>query len=186
MSSASDRWTTQPRHMQVWREQKRGTQPETDRLAMLEMLAHWLDDAFRVPIFGTRLGLDAIIGLVPGVGDAITSIASLFIIHAASKYGVPRVTLVRMGLNVAIDYFVGSIPILGDMFDVYWKSNLKNVELLRRYLYTAPENQRRHRWGDRLFVGLVLLAVIGIIVTSVWITFAILVWIAHALFGAAS
>ncbi len=91
MSSIHNAWLSGSKTS--WRERKQGASTRGDRLAMLENLAYWLDSAFRIPLFGTRIGLDAIIGLVPGIGDAITSIASLFILHAASRYGVPRVTL---------------------------------------------------------------------------------------------
>src|SRR3982751_6500789 len=80
------------------------TTSNSERLALLRTIAMWLDSSFRVPILGTRFGLDAIIGLIPGVGDAVTSFASLFILRSASQFGVPRLTLTRMGLNIGLDW----------------------------------------------------------------------------------
>src|SRR6185295_1096286 len=117
----------------------------------LEMLARWMDSVFRIPVLGVRFGLDAIIGLVPGIGDLLTSLASLYILSSANRYGIPRVTLARMAANIAIDYVLGSIPVVGDVFDLYWKSNLKNLALLRRHLESNPTDQRSPSAGDWLF-----------------------------------
>src|SRR3978361_378970 len=83
----------------------------------LDDLAFYLDDLFRIPGVGWRFGLDAIIGLVPNVGDTLTSFASFYILFAGVRYGVPKITLLRMAFNIGLDYFVGSIPIIGDAFD---------------------------------------------------------------------
>jgi Domain of unknown function (DUF4112) len=139
----------------------------------LEALAAWLDSAFRIPGLGIRFGLDAILGLIPGVGDTFSSLASLYILHAATRYGVPRTTIMRMGLNVAIDYIVGSLPIVGDLFDVFWKSNQWNVAILRQHLATAPDKQKTSTWGDRLFVAgviaLLLATLVGSVVLALWL-----------------
>src|SRR5438477_12262867 len=84
----------------------------------LELLARVMDSLFEIPGTRVRFGFDAIIGLIPGLGDTITSFVSLYILKAASRAGVPRVTLVRMALNIAIDYIVGCVPVAGDVFDV--------------------------------------------------------------------
>ena len=73
-----------------------------------------MDDLFRVPVLGWRFGLDALIGLVPGLGDTTTALVSFYILAAAVRYSVPKITLLRMGLNIGIDYVVGSLPIVGD------------------------------------------------------------------------
>ena len=103
----------------------------------LERLAWLLDDLFRIPIIGWRVGLDALVGLIPGVGDTATTLASLYILTSAVRYRVPKVTLVRMGLNLGIDYVVGALPFVGDFFDAWWKSNQKNIELLRKLAITG-------------------------------------------------
>src|SRR5688500_12871224 len=98
----------------------------------VELIARLMDNARRFPGTNVRFGLDSIIGLIPGAGDAATSLVSLYILSAANRYGVARATQLRMALNIAIDAVVGAVPLLGDLFDVYWKVNLRNAELLRR------------------------------------------------------
>src|SRR6476661_4408224 len=97
----------------------------------LEDLSRYLDDWIKIPVVGWRFGLDALIGLVPNVGDTLTSLASFYILFAGVRYGVPKITLLRMAINIGIDYVVGSIPFLGDAFDFFWKSNQKNMNLIR-------------------------------------------------------
>jgi len=140
----------------------------------LEILAQWMDSVFEIPGLGVRFGLDAIVGLIPGFGDTLTSLASLYILHAARRYGVPRVTMARMALNIAIDYLCGAVPLLGDAFDVYWKANLKNVELLRRHVVASGAEERRARVGDWLFVGGLTLGLVCLLVASVTMAWTIL------------
>jgi Domain of unknown function (DUF4112) len=130
----------------------------------LELLAYWMDTVFEIPGLGIRFGFDAIIGLIPGLGDILTSLISLYILAAARRYGVPRATLTRMAFNIAVDTTVGAIPFFGDVFDVYWKANVMNVALLRRHVLATPDEQRTARRKDTLFIfgliaGLVLLLV---------------------------
>src|ERR671916_2947062 len=97
----------------------------------VERLGWLMDDVFRVPVLGWRFGLDALIGLVPGLGDTSTALVSFYILAAAVRYRVPKITLLRMGLNIGIDYVLGAVPFVGDLFDAAWKSNQMNMELLR-------------------------------------------------------
>src|SRR5438045_8819906 len=89
----------------------------------LDQLAFYLDDLFRIPAVGWRFGLDALIGLIPNVGDTVTSLASFYILVAGVRYGVPQITLLRMAFNIGLDYFVGSIPVIGYAFDLFWQAN---------------------------------------------------------------
>src|SRR5258707_6599768 len=98
----------------------------------LDQFASLLDDVFRLPGTRIRFGLDAIIGLIPGLGDLITGAMSFLILYGAWQRGLPRVTISRMLANIAIDTLVGSVPIFGDAFDVMWKSNRMNYNLLTR------------------------------------------------------
>ena len=98
---------------------------------LVDRLSHWMDTAFEVPVVGWRFGWDPLLGLIPGVGDTGTMLVALYIVALAGKVGVPRITVARMGLNVAIDMVVGSLPLVGDLFDVYWKANVRNAALLR-------------------------------------------------------
>jgi hypothetical protein len=147
----------------------------------LEQLSYLLDGVFRVPALGWRFGLDAIVGLIPGVGDTLTSLAAFYILAAGVRYRVPRVTLLRMGLNIGIDYLGGSLPIIGDVFDVWWKANQRNVELLRRRA-TVPANQaRRGRFSDWLIVGLIILSLVALLVGSLVVAYLILSFLAARL-----
>jgi hypothetical protein len=122
---------------------------------LLNMLASLLDDFLRIPGTTFRFGLDAIIGLIPGIGDVITSVASFLIILAAWQRRMPKVTIARMVANIAIDTLVGSIPLAGDAFDAAWKSNRKNMVLLQR---KETVEARGQSWRDWLFLlGIVVL-----------------------------
>src|SRR5215468_6782017 len=114
----------------------------------LDDLAFYLDDLFRIPGVGWRFGLDAIVGLIPNVGDTLTSLASFYILFAGVRYGVPKITLLRMAINIGIDYVVGSIPFLGDAFDFFWKSNKMNMDLIRE----RATGKRRGTTGDYVFI----------------------------------
>ena len=140
----------------------------------LETLSVWLDDLVRIPVVGWRFGLDALVGLVPGVGDTLTTIASFYILVAGVRYGVPKVTLLRMALNIGIDYVVGAIPFIGDTFDFFWKSNSKNIDLLKKRATVSGEEQRKGRMSDWLFIGGVMLVLIGILAGSIALN--VLVW----------
>src|ERR1035438_6318424 len=134
-------------------------------LHRLEIL---LDEAFRVPGTRIRFGLDGIIGLVPGLGDVLAGLLSLVIPLAAWIRGVPYVTLVRMAANLGIGVLVGSIPILGDAFDIAWKANRRNYRLLQRHL----GEPRKHSWRDWSFLlvlmmGLALVFALPVILV-VW------------------
>ncbi len=126
-----------------------------ETLQQLEIL---LDEAFRIPGTGIRFGLDGIIGLVPGLGDVVAGLLSLIIPLAAWIRGVPYVALVRMAANIGIGVLVGSIPFFGDIFDIVWKANRRNYQLMRRHL----GEPRRHTWRDWTFL-LLIGAVLGAI-----------------------
>jgi Domain of unknown function (DUF4112) len=114
----------------------------------LNYIATLLDDMFRIPGTRIRFGLDAIIGWVPGIGDAIAGLASLLIIFVAWKRGAPRITLTRMVANVLLETGVGMIPIVGDVAHIAWKSNRRNFNLLIR----ERERPRQHKWRDWVFI----------------------------------
>jgi Domain of unknown function (DUF4112) len=133
----------------------------------LEQLSRWMDGLFRIPGIGWRFGLDALVGLIPGVGDTVTALASFYILAAGVRYRVPKVTLLRMGLNIGLDYVLGSIPIVGDLFDVAWKSNQKNVELLRQRATVSAAEAKHGRASDWLFVGVIILFLLALLVGSI-------------------
>ena len=104
------------------------------RSADIERLAHWLDARFVIPGTDIRFGLDALIGLVPGIGDSATALLGCYIVARAARLGAPKRLLFRMGWNLLVDFLAGSIPVLGDIFDVTYRANLRNVALLREHL----------------------------------------------------
>jgi hypothetical protein len=142
----------------------------------LEQLARWMDSVFRIPGLGLRFGLDAILGLIPGAGDFATSLVSIYIFTAANRFGVSRITLVRMALNIVIDLVVGAIPFVGDAFDLYWKSNQRNVELLRRHVDANPTAARKLRTADRVFVAALAIVVLLLVVASTVMAFFLARW----------
>ncbi len=106
-------------------------------LEQLECLADLMDSAIILPGTDIRIGLDSIIGLIPGIGDTITAAVSGYIIHRARKMGASPLLVGRMSWNVFVDWVIGIIPFVGDAFDVGWKANKKNVALLKAHLQTA-------------------------------------------------
>jgi len=147
----------------------------------LERLSWILDDLFRVPILGWRVGLDAIVGLIPGVGDTATTLASLYILVSAVRYRVPKVTLLRMGLNVGIDYVLGALPLVGDLFDAWWKSNQMNINLLRERATVSASEAHEGKVSDWLFVGLIILLLVGLAVGAALVSVFLLMLIAGQL-----
>jgi hypothetical protein len=119
-----------------------------------------------VPILGWRFGLDALIGLIPGIGDTGTALASFYILASAVRHGVPKITLLRMGLNIGFDYVLGSLPLVGDVADVFWKSNQKNIALLRKRATVSAEEARAGRISDWIFVGGIIVGLIALLIGS--------------------
>jgi hypothetical protein len=128
----------------------------------LDQFASLLDDVFRLPGTRIRFGLDAIIGLVPGLGDLITGAMSFLIIYAAWQRGLPRVTMTRMLANITIDTLVGTVPILGDAFDVMWKSNRMNYNLLIRSSQGVKKSHTLQDWIFLILLGLGMVALISL------------------------
>jgi hypothetical protein len=155
--------------------------PARSRANDISLLARWLDNAFRVPGLGVRFGWDAILGLIPGLGDAATSVVSLYILRRAQQLGASRATLARMGLNVALDAVVGTLPLVGDLFDLYWKANLRNAALLERHVAASPGEIRSLRKRDRAFVTGLIAGIAALLVTSLVAAFWLATWLATAI-----
>lgn len=114
----------------------RTTGPDADRrrrLARLQTVAYWLDDRFRLPGTNIRIGLDGLAGLVPGVGDTATTAVAGWIILEAWRLGMPRRDLVAMAGNVGVDWAIGLVPLVGDVFDVGFKANRRNIRRILRH-----------------------------------------------------
>lgn len=143
----------------------------------LERLSWLMDDLIKIPGLNWRLGLDAIVGLVPGFGDAASSLVSFYILASAVRYRVPKITLLRMGLNLGIDYLVGSIPFVGDLFDAWWKSNQRNVTLLSERATVSASEALEGRLSDWLFVGLIMLLLAGLAIGAAAVSLYLLLLI---------
>ena len=162
LSSPGDRWT---KGAWLFRD---------ETLRKLEIL---LDEAFRIPFTGIRFGIDGIIGLIPGLGDVIAGLLSLIIPLAAWTRGVPYVALVRMCINLGVGVLVGSIPILGDAFDIAWKPNRRNYQLMQRHL----GQPRQHTWKDWVFLAALGFALAIIFAIPIAVLIWLLVWLNHRL-----
>jgi hypothetical protein len=145
----------------------------------LETLSRYLDGLFRVPGTEWRFGLDALIGLIPNYGDMATSLVSFYILIAGVRYGVPKITLLRMAINVAVDYLVGVIPVIGDAFDFVWKANKWNVELIR----DRATGRGKGTLSDWIFIFVLIGILLGVLVASVVISLFIIVWVISLFFG---
>lgn len=146
----------------------------------LDILSHILDDFIKVPGTSIRFGLDGIMGVVPGIGDILGGIASCIIIIAAWMRGVSYVTVSRMVVNVGIEAVVGSIPILGDMFDIAWRANRRNYALLTGSLY-APRKYTIQSW---LFLAALCIVLAALVLLPVLLFTWLMTTAFHALFGA--
>jgi len=135
----------------------------------LDYIAALLDDIFRLPGTQIRFGLDALIGWIPGVGDAMTGIASFLIVFASWRRGAKGVTLARMIANVLLETAVGAVPVAGDVFHVIWKANRRNYRLLLREREQAGASTHR----DWLFLAVLLLAVLA----AAAIPIALVIWL---------
>lgn len=136
----------------------------------LEDLSRYLDNWIKIPVVGWRFGLDALIGLIPNVGDTLTSLASFYILFAGARYGVPKITLLRMGLNIGLDYLVGAIPFVGDAFDFVWKANKQNIDLIRE----RATGKGNGTTGDYIFVFGIVLLLIALLVGSILVSIYLL------------
>ena len=143
------------------------------RVERLRRLAVLLDDSIPIPGTRFRIGVESIIGLIPGAGDLAGGAFSLYILLQAARMGVPRPLLVRMGTNLVIDVVVGAVPVLGDLFDAGFKANLRNLALLERHADRPVASTRSSRRFVALFALLVGCCIVGAI--------AVLVWLVHLL-----
>lgn len=143
-------------------------------------MAWWLDDAIAVPGTRFRIGFDALIGLIPGIGDLIGTLLSSYIIAVAASRGLPPSALARMAINVGLEAIVGLVPILGDLFDAGWKANQRNIRLLEQFEKTSAAARRQSRavvaaWSAGAVVVVVLLGIAA---------FTVVRWVIDALAGA--
>ncbi len=133
----------------------------------LDRAVRILDDFIRIPVINVRIGLDPILGLVPWAGDTLSALFSFYLMGVAIQYGLPKVIILRMAMNVAFDYLVGIVPFIGDASDFFIKSNRWNLNLLRRY----AQERRRPSFSDYLFVTVVIGAIVSLIAAAIALVF---------------
>lgn len=132
-------------------------------------LSRILDNAIAIPGVGYRIGLDPLIGLIPGGGDLMTGLMSIYIVAEAARLGVPAATLGRMGFNILLELILGTMPMVGDLFDVVWKANAQNVALLEQHIrHPVPSRRTDKIFAIVLITGLITL-VLGVATLSVLI-----------------
>ncbi len=142
------------------------------RLHHLRRLSDLWDRSLTIPGTNFRLGLESLVGILPVGGDVIGVILSCYILAQAVRFGLPRAVLVRMIFNIAIDGLVGSVPILGDIFDTTWKANTKNVNLLEAHLRSPQTSQKAGRsflWLLGLVLGAIALLLVSLTILLVWL-----------------
>jgi hypothetical protein len=130
-----------------------------EKLLRLKRLSHKLDEAFTVPGTERKIGIDPIIGLIPGGGDLIGGVLSIYIMYAGIGMGVSRAVIIRMFGNVALEFVIGCIPIIGDLFDATWKSNQRNVKLIENSVIGEEKNTI----FGYMVIGVLIKILVGII-----------------------
>lgn len=151
-----------------------------DTLARARALTRLLDTALRVPGTGIRFGLDPILGLVPGLGDVAGAVLAGYMVLLAGRSGASRTLIFRMLANIAVDTVGGTLPVVGDAFDVAFKSNSRNLALLERHFGT-PSVGTAEKPAGRLVVWGTLLALALLVALGLVVAYFVVIWIAHAL-----
>jgi Domain of unknown function (DUF4112) len=147
------------------------------RLRRMRQLSQLLDGAIVIPGTKQRIGLDPILGLIPGGGDTVSAALSGYIIIEAARMGLPRAALMRMVMNIAVDTIVGSVPVLGDIFDVFSKANLRNMQIVESHAQAPAPSAK----ADKLFIALLIIGLLGFALTVGFITVAIWSFVARSL-----
>ena len=145
-------------------------------LVALQRFATLMDEQFQIPGLGTRIGLDALLRFVPGIGDAGGALLSSWIILGALRHHVPAIHILRMVLNVALDTMVGAVPVLGDIFDILFKENVDNVALILRY--RDPTRPPRSAVGIWLAAASIALFLIALFLATLLVVGRVFSWLA--------
>jgi hypothetical protein len=138
----------------------------------LDYIASLLDDMWRIPGTKVRFGLDALIGWIPGIGDAMAGVASCVIVFASWRRGVAPVTLARMVANILLETAVGGVPVVGDIFHIFWKANRRNYRILIR----EKEAPQLKTWRDWIFLAVIMVGALA----AVTIPIFFLIWLVRA------
>jgi hypothetical protein len=142
------------------------------RLRRLKRLAFLLDDSIPIPILNRRIGLDSVIGLVPVAGDLVGGALSVYIVYSGHRLGASAATLLRMAGNVAVEMVLGAVPLLGDLFDMGFKANQRNVRLLEDHARDSESVERHSRWWTIGVFGSVAAMLLGAVLLTVAVAIA--------------
>ncbi len=148
-------------------------------LRRLRRISHLLDNSIPIPGTKYRIGLDPILGLIPGGGDLISSIFAGYVVFKSAQMGVPQETLVKMAANIVFDTVAGTVPVAGDLLDVAWKANVKNIELLDAHLGSPEQGQK----ADWLFVAALLLGLMLIVGGVIFLSVMLFGWLFQVITG---
>lgn len=151
--------------------------PEEEREKRIEAVAHLMDNAVRVPGTSFRIGIDGIIGLIPGFGDFVGTIVGSYIIVEAARGGIPSAVVFRMIANTLLEYFIGLIPVLGDLFDFTWKANIRNLNLYR----AARADPRRLKRRSKIQLIILAVLLVALFVLCIWGMWVVLMWVGSIL-----
>ena len=149
-------------------------------LRRLRRISHLLDNAIPIPGTKHRIGLDPILGLIPGGGDLLGSVFAGYVVFKSAQMGVPQETLLKMAANIVFDTVAGTVPVAGDLFDVAWKANVKNIELLDAHLGSPEPAGKKANW---LFVAALLLGLMLIVGGVIFLSVLFFGWVFRALTG---
>ena len=140
--------------------------PAPSSLVRLRQFSRLLDEAVEIPVLGVRVGLDSLIGLLPGVGDVVGAATAGWIIVTAARLGASRAVLLRMLANAGVDALIGMAPLAGDVFDVFFKANRRNLQLLEDHLSDPVGTHRKSRRQVALAVGGVAALLLGLVLAA--------------------
>jgi len=141
-------------------------------ISNVESMAKWMDSRFTIPGTSIRFGLDALVGLIPGAGDFVTLLISGYMVTILARNGASGFVVARMALNVLIDALLGSVPVLGDIFDVAFKANIRNMKLMQEHYVEG-----RHKGGAWKIVVPVMLLLVLFVGALAWLSYKLFVWV---------
>ncbi|MDD5578364.1 MAG: DUF4112 domain-containing protein [Methylobacter sp.] len=146
-------------------------------IKQLERWAWLLDNSIRIPGTSIKMGLDSLIGLIPGIGDITGGALSSYILLQAVSTGIPPVVVARMAVNIVLDTLIGMIPLAGDIFDIAFKANQRNIGLITEY-YNSPREAVKRNTISILIISIFLISALALVI---WIAIKIFVWLIHAI-----
>ncbi len=147
---------------------------ETPLLVQIRSLSHIMDNAIPIPGTSYRIGIDPLLGLLPGVGDWLSGIVSAYMLFLALRLGLPVATLTRMVGNLVVDLLLGMVPAIGDIFDFAYKANARNLRLIESYLDTSSEPPLSDRSRQTLPIGILVVGLVVVFIVAIALGLAVI------------